>query len=97
MTVIAAAPPSRPIPVERAHSLFRWNALLAALHGVQFVAMLALSLAQDPMARWPIISSYLTFDTATSTRVRSAWSALAAAPMAEPSVDGIVYRPSLMA
>ena len=32
MTVIAAAPPSRPIPVERAHSLFRWNALLAALH-----------------------------------------------------------------
>lgn len=69
MTVIAAAQPIRPIPAERANSLFRWNAVLAALHGLQFGVMLALSLAQDPMARWRVVSSYLTFDTATSTLV----------------------------
>ena len=51
----------------RARALFRWNAALALLHGVQFVVMLLLSLAQDPMARWPIVSSYLTFDQATRT------------------------------
>jgi hypothetical protein len=69
MTVIAAAQPIRPIPAERANSLVRWNAGLAALHGLQFVVMLGLSLAQHPMARWPIVSSYLTYDAATSTLV----------------------------
>ena len=67
MTVIAAAKPSRSIPADQANSLFRWNAGLAGLHGVQFLVMLGLSLAQDPMARWPIVSSYLTYDAATST------------------------------
>ena len=49
----------------RSRSLFRWNIALAALHGVQFVVMLVLSLAQEPMASWPVVSSYLTFDPAT--------------------------------
>jgi hypothetical protein len=57
------------VPADRSRSLFRWNAGLAALHGVQFAVMLGLSLVQDPMARWPIVSSYLTFDSATSTLV----------------------------
>jgi Heliorhodopsin len=69
MTAIAAVPSAHPISAERAQSLFRWNGILAALHGVQFVAMLALSLAQDPIARWPIVSSYLTFDAAMQTLV----------------------------
>lgn len=67
MTAIAAAPSMLPIPAEQAHSLVRWNAALAGLHGVQFVVMLALSLAQEPMARWPVVSSYLTFDPASRT------------------------------
>ncbi len=67
MTAILAVPAATAIPADRARSLFRWNAVLAALHGLQFVAMLVLSLAQDPMAKWPIISSYLTFDTTTRT------------------------------
>ncbi len=29
------APTSTPLPEDRAHSLFRWNAVLAALHGIQ--------------------------------------------------------------
>lgn len=69
MTVIADAPVAEPIPASRANSLFRWNAALAAVHGLQFVAMLVLSLAQDPMARWPILSSYLTFDPEARTLV----------------------------
>ncbi|MEO8639640.1 MAG: heliorhodopsin HeR [Chloroflexota bacterium] len=69
MTAIAAAPSALPIPADYAHSLFRWNAALAVLHGVQFVVMLGLSLAQDPMARWPIVSSYLIFDPGAQTLV----------------------------
>lgn len=69
MTAIAAAHSVPLIPAQRAHSLFRWNAALAVLHGVQFVVMLVLSLAQDPMAEWPIVSSYLTVDPATQTLV----------------------------
>jgi hypothetical protein len=42
---------------------------LAALHGVQFLVMLALSLAQEPMASAPVVSSYLTFDPATLTMI----------------------------
>lgn len=53
------------IPAGPSRSLFRWNLALAAVHGIQFMAMLFLSLAQDPMASWPIVSSYLNFDTAT--------------------------------
>ena len=67
MTALAATPSVARIPEGRARSLFRWNAALALLHGAQFVVMLLLSLAQEPMARWPIVSSYLTFDPVTRT------------------------------
>ena len=60
-----AAPSAGSIPADRARSLFRWNAALAAIHFVQFLAMLLLSLQQSPMATMPVVSSYLTFDTAT--------------------------------
>jgi hypothetical protein len=61
----ASAHAAEGIPAGRSSSLFRWNIALAALHGVQFAVMLILSLAQDPMASWPIVSSYLTFDPIT--------------------------------
>ena len=60
---------SIPIPADRARALHRWNVALAALHGIQFAAMLFLSLAQSPMASAPVVSSYLAFDTATRTLV----------------------------
>ena len=69
MTVTSAPMTGVAIPDDRARSLFRWNATLFVLHGVQFVAMLLLSLVQQPMASLPVISSYLTFDTATRTLV----------------------------
>jgi hypothetical protein len=60
---------ARPIPADRSTSLHRWNVALALLHGVQFLAMLALSLTQSPMATAPVVSSYLSFDPATSTLI----------------------------
>ena len=53
----------------RARSLYRWNVALAALHAVQGLAILALSFARNPVAAAPVVSSYLTFDTTTSTLV----------------------------
>ena len=58
-----------PIPDDRAHSLFRWNAVLAALHGIQGLLILALSFARDPIVTAPVVSTYLTFDEATETLV----------------------------
>ncbi len=58
-----------PITEERSQSLFRWNAVLAALHGIQGLLILALSFAKDPMVTSPVVSSYLTFDSATETLV----------------------------
>jgi len=57
------------IPDDRAHSLFRWNAVLAALHGIQGLIILALSFARDPIVTSPVVTSYLTFDTAADTLV----------------------------
>jgi len=57
------------IPAVRARSLNRWNLSLAGLHAVQGLAILALSFAKDPIVTSPVVSSYLTFDTATSTLV----------------------------
>jgi hypothetical protein len=66
MTVAAARLPAAEVVLRGpARSLFRWNIALAALHGTQAIVMLILSLAQVPMATWPIVSSYLTFDTTT--------------------------------
>jgi Heliorhodopsin len=73
MTALNPVSPAFPsVAAERARPLFRWNASLAVIHGAQFVVMLALSLAQEPMASWPVISSYLVFDPATRTLVPDA-------------------------
>ena len=58
-----------PLAEDRARSLFRWNAVLAVLHGVQGLLILALSFAKDPMVTSPVVSSYLTFDSVTETLV----------------------------
>jgi hypothetical protein len=64
-----AEPAPAGIPEERAQSLFRWNAVLAALHGIQGLIILALSFARDPIVTSPVVTSYLTYDTAESTLV----------------------------
>ena len=64
-------PSSVPIPEDRAHSLFRWNAVLAALHAIQGLLILALSFARDPIVTAPVVTSYLSFDEATSTLVQA--------------------------
>ena len=53
----------------RAGSLRRWNIALAALHALQGLLILALSLAKDPIAAAPVVSTYLAFDSATGTLV----------------------------
>jgi hypothetical protein len=63
----AAAPAA--IDPARARSLHRWNVVLAALHAVQGLAILAISFAKSPVVTAPVVSSYLTFDPATSTLV----------------------------
>jgi hypothetical protein len=57
------------IGADRERGLFRWNAWLALFHAIQGAAILALSFARDPIVTAPVVSSYLTFDTATSTLV----------------------------
>lgn len=57
------------IPATQSHSLHRWNSTLAVLHAVQGVLILALSFAKDPLVTAPVVSSYLTFDTAAGTLV----------------------------
>ncbi len=68
-TAAVAELSAAPIAEDRAHSLFRWNAVLAALHAIQGVVILALSFAKDPIVSSPVVTSYLTFDTATETLV----------------------------
>jgi hypothetical protein len=58
-----------PLSQERANSFFRWNAVLAALHGIQGLIILALSFAKDPIVTSPVVTTYLSFDTATETLV----------------------------
>ena len=64
------------IPLDRSTSLFRWNVVLAVLHLVQGLVILAISFAKNPVVTSPIVSTYLRFDTATShlvTAQRSIW------------------------
>ena len=64
------------IPTDRSATLFRWNAILAALHFVQAAAILALSFAKSPVVTSPVVGTYLHFDTATShlvTAQRHLW------------------------
>jgi hypothetical protein len=67
----ATAPVSEvtPLAAPRAASLFRWNAVLAALHGVQALVILALSFAKDPVVTSPVVTTYLRFDQASETLV----------------------------
>jgi hypothetical protein len=57
------------IPAPQASSLHAWNARLAVLHAIQAVVILAISFAKNPMVTAPVVSSYLSFDTATKTLV----------------------------
>ena len=66
------------IPIDRSRSLLRWNAVLAALHFVQFVAILALSFAKNPVVTSPVVGTYLRLDESTRSLVtaqRSIWEA----------------------
>jgi hypothetical protein len=65
----AAVPISRATPIDgdRSTSLFRWNLVLAGLHFLQFLVMLTISFARDPLVSAPVTSSYLAWDPATRT------------------------------
>jgi len=71
MNTIAAVDRASTVPLtdERRHGLFRWNAVLSGLHGIQGLIILAISLAAVELVTSPVVSSYLTFDTATDTLV----------------------------
>jgi Heliorhodopsin len=60
-----------PIAQDRAKSLFRWNAILAVLHALQGLIILVISFVRDPIVSSPVVSSYLTFDTATQSLVQA--------------------------
>ncbi len=66
---VATSPDAGPLDEDRARSLHRWNASLAPIHAVQGLIILALSFARDPVVTSPVVTSYLTFDTATETLV----------------------------
>jgi hypothetical protein len=71
-----AVGPARAIPADRSTSLFRWNAILAALHLVQAAAILALSFAKNPVVTSPVVGTYLHFDETTRhlvTAQRTIW------------------------
>jgi hypothetical protein len=71
-----SAPAAATIPADRSANLFRWNAILAALHLVQAAAILAISFARNPVVTSPVVSTYLRFDEATRHLVaaqRSIW------------------------
>jgi hypothetical protein len=53
----------------QARSLHRWNLSLAGLHALQGALILALSFSKNPVVTAPVVSSFLTFDTATRTLV----------------------------
>jgi hypothetical protein len=53
------------IPAGRSSGLFHWNAVLAVLHFLQCVAILALSFAKNPVVTSPVVSTYLRFDQTT--------------------------------
>jgi hypothetical protein len=71
-----SAPAATGIPADRSANLFRWNAVLAALHFVQAATILALSFAKSPVVTSPVVSTYLRFDETTQhlvTAQRSIW------------------------
>jgi hypothetical protein len=71
-----SAPAAAGISAVRSANLFRWNAILAALHFVQAAAIMALSFARNPVVTSPVVSTYLRFDETTShlvTAQRHIW------------------------
>ena len=71
-----SAPAATGIPADRSANLFRWNAVLAALHFVQAATILALSFAKSPVVTSPVVSTYMRFDETTQhlvTAQRSIW------------------------
>ena len=64
-----AVPGTFPVDVTRSTRLFRWNLVLAALHFLQFLVMLAISFMRDPLVSAPVTSSYLAWDPTTRTLV----------------------------
>jgi hypothetical protein len=76
MSEPAAVAVASAIPADRSFGLFRWNAILAALHFVQFAAILALSFAKSPVVTSPVVSTYLRYDETTRhlvTAQRAIW------------------------
>ena len=68
--------PRAAIPADKSANLFRWNAILAALHLIQAATILALSFARSPVVTSPVVSTYLRFDETTRhlvTAPRSIW------------------------
>ena len=66
----------RAIPLDRSNALFRWNAVLSLLHLLQALAILALSVARNPVVTSPVVGTYLRFDEATRhlvTAQRPVW------------------------
>jgi hypothetical protein len=71
-----SAPAATGIPADGSANLFRWNAVLAALHFVQAATILTLSFAKSPVVTSPVVSTYLRFDESTQhlvTAQRSIW------------------------
>jgi hypothetical protein len=67
--VVEPAPSA--IPEDRSASLFRWNAILAALHAIQGLVILALTFVRDPIVTSPVVTSYLSFDPVEETLVQA--------------------------
>lgn len=71
VSATAPSPSSRSIDAANAGRLFRWNAALSGLHFVQFVVILVVSFARNPVVSSPVVSSYLRFDPATRMLVEA--------------------------
>ncbi len=67
LTAVRSSPGA--IAADRSTSLHRWNLTLAALHAAQFLIMLAVSFARDPLVSMPVTSSYLAWDPAARSLV----------------------------
>jgi hypothetical protein len=71
-----SAPAAVSIPADRSANLFRWNAILTALHFIQAAVILVLSFAKNPVVTSPVVGTYLHFDEATRhlvTAQRAIW------------------------
>jgi Heliorhodopsin len=65
--LVTIAPTTTQSQADRSSGLLHWNLVLAGLHLIQFVAILVLSLARDPLATAPVTSAYIAYDPGTRT------------------------------